>query len=234
VTVFHDEVIWAIERVPGGVTGDGKSTVRELVERLNADPRRGEGTHAPLKRLVLDEEASTLLRRAGLDDDSVPADGRFLRLRSAANVASGGTPVPVFDRIHPDNRCLAIRAAQALRLDLAGVDFLVPDLEVRLANRGITVGCHDRYSVRVNGETVLDGCIDPFTAGQLLIRDRTVAAVVLSINDFSLLQTGLPFARFDVLVLAGTHIAASGEQGKRVESFRSYPSILNCPESITS
>ena len=275
VTVFQDEVIWAIERVPGGVTGDGRSTVRELVERLNADPRRGEGTHAPLKRLVLDEEASALLRRAGLDDDSVPADGRFLRLRSAANVASGGTPVPVFDRIHPDNRYLAIRAAQALRLDLAGVDLLIPDiseswrqtgaaicevnaqpsvgqntavhlyapilrrlvpgngripiavvlgapststlvrdLERRLVGRGIIVGCHDRHSVSVNGETVLDGSIDPFTAGQLLIRDRAVAAVVLSINDFSVLQTGLPFARFDVLVLAGTHITAPGEQGK--------------------
>ena len=128
LNVFNGELIWAIERVPGGVTGDGKSSITKLVELLNSDPLRGEGTHAPLKQLNLDDEARQLLRQYSRDENSVPAEGEFVRLRRNANVATGGTPVSVFDQIHPDNKLLAIRAAAALRLDLAGVDLLIPDI----------------------------------------------------------------------------------------------------------
>ncbi len=130
LTVFNGQVIWAIERVPAGVSGDGRRTVAELVAQVNADPRRGEGNHAPLKRLILDDEARDLLRTQGLADHAIPAPGRFVRLRRAANVASGGTPVAVFDKVHPDNARLAVRAADVLRLDLAGIDLLIPDISV--------------------------------------------------------------------------------------------------------
>lgn len=128
LTVFNGQVIWAIERVPGGVTGDGLLTVAQLIEQLNADPRRGVGAHSPLKALVWDEEARQLLQRQDLTEQSVPAAGQFVRLRRAANVASGGTPVAVFEQAHPDNCRLAVRAAEALRLDLAGIDLLIPDI----------------------------------------------------------------------------------------------------------
>lgn len=130
LTVFNGALIWAIERMPGGVTGDGKSTVAELVARINADPRRRSDRHAPLKRLVLDDEALSLLVRQHSSETAVPAEGEFVRLRRIANVAAGGTPVAVFDKVHPDNAQLVIRAAEALRLDLAGVDLLIPDISV--------------------------------------------------------------------------------------------------------
>ena len=59
LTVFQGELIWAVERVPGGVTGDGTSTVEMLLDRLNDDPDRGEGPHSPLKRIALDDEATS-------------------------------------------------------------------------------------------------------------------------------------------------------------------------------
>ena len=52
---FNGELIWAIERVPGGVMGDGQHTVAQLLQRRNADPRRGSGQYSPLKTLTLDE-----------------------------------------------------------------------------------------------------------------------------------------------------------------------------------
>lgn len=128
LTVFQGELIWAVERIPGGVTGDGCHTVADLIALANADPRRGDARHLILKPLRPDEEALTLLRQAGLSLNHTPADGQFVRLRRAANVASGGIPVAVFERVHPDNRLLAIRAAAALRLDLAGIDLLIPDI----------------------------------------------------------------------------------------------------------
>ncbi|MBI1181942.1 MAG: hypothetical protein GC201_15460 [Alphaproteobacteria bacterium] len=135
--IVHDgELIWALERVPGGVTGDGRRTVRELVDAVNADPARRKEPWAPLKPLELNDEAMDLLAEAGLDGDSVLEVGRRLRLRRAANIASGGTPVAVLDKVHPVNRELAERAAKVMRLDLAGVDLLIPDISVPWTESG--------------------------------------------------------------------------------------------------
>lgn len=127
--VYQGQVFWAVRRVPGGVTGDGTHTIRELLDRLNANPARGPvGSKALLKHIDMDQEASLLLQDQHLSLDSVPEQDRFVRLRQAANVASGGTPQPVLDEAHPDNLDLASRAARVLRLDLAGVDLLIPDI----------------------------------------------------------------------------------------------------------
>ncbi|MCP4596127.1 acetate--CoA ligase family protein [Neptuniibacter sp.] len=129
IQVFENKVLWASHRMPGGVTGDGITTVAELLDITNADPLRGEpGSNALLKRIKLDDEAFALLEEQNLSVESVPEVGKFVRLRRASNVASGGMPVPVLDIAHQDNLELAVRAARVLRLDLAGIDLLVPDI----------------------------------------------------------------------------------------------------------
>lgn len=128
IVVFRGKAIWAKERRPAGVTGDGKATIRQLVEVVNADPRRGSDVYAPLKKLMLDEEAEKLLTRDGLTFDSVPKKGEFVPLRRRANVSAGGTPLAVTDRMHPDNARVAERAAELIGLDLAGVDLIIPDI----------------------------------------------------------------------------------------------------------
>jgi len=128
LVVFQGELVWAVERVPGGVAGDGQQTVAQLIERTNQNPLRGHGNAAVLKTLHLDDEAVQWLGRQQLDAQSVPETGRFVRLRGAANQAAGGVPVAVLPQVHPDNRLLAERAAAALRLDLAGVDLLISDI----------------------------------------------------------------------------------------------------------
>lgn len=121
-------MVAAARRIPGGVTGDGKSTVRALLDRLNADPRRGTHLRSILKRIPLDEEALSCLDEAGLTPDSIPEAGRFVRLRRIANISTGGTPVDVTGQVHPDNRLAAIRAARVVGLDIAGIDFITPDI----------------------------------------------------------------------------------------------------------
>lgn len=128
IVVFRGKAIWAKERQPAGVTGDGKSTIQELAERVNTDPRRGSDVYAPLKKIVLDDDAERLLARDGLSADSIPKNGEFVRLRRRANVSAGGTPIAVTDRMHPDNARVAERAADLLGLDLAGVDLIIPDI----------------------------------------------------------------------------------------------------------
>jgi cyanophycin synthetase len=122
--VVNGELVAATRRTPGRVVGDGVHTVAELVELVNADPRRGVGHEKVLTRLRLDREAELMLERAGLRAGSVPADGEVVPLRSTANLSTGGTATDVTDSIHPDNRAMAERAVRAIGLDVGGVDFL--------------------------------------------------------------------------------------------------------------
>lgn len=122
------DVYWAVHRVPGAVIGDGFHTIIELLATLNADPLRGPPGSKSLRRIPFDEEAQALLQEQSFEPDSIPNEGQFVRLRRAANVASGGTPIPVLAEAHPDNLQLAERAARVLRLDIAGVDLLIPDI----------------------------------------------------------------------------------------------------------
>ncbi|MEE4637407.1 MAG: cyanophycin synthetase [Wenzhouxiangella sp.] len=126
--VIDGQLVAAAKRVPGHVIGDGRSSVTELVEKLNQDPRRGIGHEKVLTRLELDNQAERLLTRRGYDVDSVPPPGEVVYLRSTANLSTGGTAIDVTDEIHPDNRDMAIRAIQAIGLDIGGVDFLTADI----------------------------------------------------------------------------------------------------------
>ena len=126
--VVNGELIAATRRTPGRVIGDGRSSVKDLVARVNEDPRRGIGHEKVMTRIELDAQADMMLTRQGLTVDSVPADGQEVLLRSTANLSTGGTATDVTDVIHPDNRDMAVRAVTAIGLDVGGVDFLCPDI----------------------------------------------------------------------------------------------------------
>ncbi|MCB2058911.1 MAG: hypothetical protein KDE21_00240 [Novosphingobium sp.] len=127
--VVGGRLLAVTKRTPGGVTGDGTKTVAQLLEELNSNPSRGAGKRSMLVRIDLDREAMQCLEDQELTPESVPAPGRVVRLRRIANISTGGTAEDVSDRVHPDNRALAIRAARIVGLDIAGVDFICPDID---------------------------------------------------------------------------------------------------------
>lgn len=126
--VMGERLLWATYREPAGVWGDGVHTVDALVAEANRDPRRGTQTWFQMSPIVVDAEATELLAEQGASILSVPQPGEFLRLRRAANVSSGGRPLDVTAKVHPDNARLAARAARVMHLDLAGVDLITPDI----------------------------------------------------------------------------------------------------------
>jgi cyanophycin synthetase len=122
--VVNGELVAATKRTPGHVVGDGKHTIRQLVDVVNQDPRRGIGHEKVLTRLELDAQADMMMTKVGMNADSIPAAGTIVYLRSTANLSTGGTATDVTDIIHPDNREMAVRAILAVGLDVGGVDFL--------------------------------------------------------------------------------------------------------------
>ncbi|HEV2082514.1 MAG TPA: cyanophycin synthetase [Brevundimonas sp.] len=136
VLVVDGKVVAVAERVPPRVTGDGGRTVRELVEELNRDPRRGVGHEAVMTRVRLDAATAEVLARQGLDLDSVPSAGVAVFLRTNGNLSSGGVAIDRTDEIHPDNAAIARRAALAVGLDVAGVDLMAPDITKSIRETG--------------------------------------------------------------------------------------------------
>ncbi len=122
--VVNGELVAATKRTPGHVVGDGSHSIRELVEIVNQDPRRGVGHEKVLTRIELDAQAEMMMARVEVTADTVPEAGRIIYLRSTANLSTGGTATDVTDIIHPDNREMAVRAIKAIGLDVGGVDFL--------------------------------------------------------------------------------------------------------------
>ncbi|MEJ1094991.1 MULTISPECIES: cyanophycin synthetase [unclassified Pseudoxanthomonas] len=126
--VVNGELIAATRRTPGHVVGDGVHDIADLVDIVNADPRRGVGHEKVLTRLELDAQADLMLERVGYNHFSVPKAGEVVYLRSTANLSTGGTATDVTDVIHPDNRDMAVRAVRAIGLDVGGVDFISPNI----------------------------------------------------------------------------------------------------------
>lgn len=120
--VVGDRLVAAARRDPPQVIGDGEHTVRELVDSVNADPRRGDGHGTALTKIRFDDIALGCLATQGLQADSVPAKGRRVVLRNNANLSTGGTATDVTDDVHPEVAARAVAAAQMIGLDICGVD----------------------------------------------------------------------------------------------------------------
>jgi len=136
--VVDGELLAAAQRIPGHIVGDGSSTVEQLVEQVNSDPRRGTGPRSSWTKIALDGQADRLLSDLDYTRRSVPPDGEVVYLRRNANTSDGGTAVDVTEIVHPDNKLIAERAAKAIGLDVAGVDFLMDDISVSMWESG---GC---------------------------------------------------------------------------------------------
>ncbi|MCB2050191.1 MAG: hypothetical protein KDE63_02065 [Novosphingobium sp.] len=130
---------WAVGRQQAGVTGNGRSTIIQLVEEANLDSRRGYHAAASLRPLKIDEEALDVLHAQGITPDTVPTQGQFVALRTAANLSSGGTPRNVTDLVHPETRAMVERAVAVLDLDIAGVDLITRDITRPWHETGATI-----------------------------------------------------------------------------------------------
>lgn len=122
--VVGDKLVAAARREPPQVIGDGKHTVRELVDEVNRDPRRGDGHATSLTKIRFDDIALGTLVQQGMNADSVPALGQRVVLRNNANLSTGGTATDVTDDVHPEVAERAIAAAHMIGLDICGVDLV--------------------------------------------------------------------------------------------------------------
>jgi len=132
--VVGERLVAASRGETASVIGDGKSTVRELVNaQINSDPRRGSDGSLPLETVRLRQNSPEVLelQRQGLNPDSVPEAGRHVLVKRTGNMTTDIT-----DIVHPDVAYQAALAAKVVGLDIAGVDVVTPDITQPLDKAG--------------------------------------------------------------------------------------------------
>ncbi|HTZ00042.1 MAG TPA: cyanophycin synthetase [Rhodocyclaceae bacterium] len=134
--VVGDHVVAAARREPPHVIGNGVNTIRQLVDTVNKDPRRGVGHATSLTKIRFDDIALATLEQQGFKADSVPAKGKRVVLRNNANLSTGGTATDVTDDVHPQVAAHAVNAARMVGLDICGVDVVCDNVIKPLEEQG--------------------------------------------------------------------------------------------------
>ncbi len=128
VLVINNKVVAVAERVPAHVVGNGKATIKELIEITNQDPRRGNGHDNVLTKIIVDQTSQAVLDKQGYSLDSILPPQTKAYLRATANLSTGGVAIDRTDEIHPENIWLAQRVAKVIGLDIAGIDIVTSDI----------------------------------------------------------------------------------------------------------
>ena len=134
--IVNNQLVAIAERTPAHVIGDGESTIEQLIERVNEDPRRGYGHEKVLTQIEVDRSTEKLLKAKNYTLQTVlPKDERLI-LKTTANISTGGTAIDRTDEAHPENVFLFERIAKIIGLDVIGVDIIAPNITEPLRENG--------------------------------------------------------------------------------------------------
>ncbi len=136
VLVIDHKMVAAALRVPAHIVGDGKSTVQELIDKENEDPRRGYGHENVLTEITVDRDTLDLLEKKEYTLETVAPEGEIVYLKSTANLSTGGTSIDVTDQVHPQNVFNCERISRIIGLDICGIDIMAQNLTEPLTENG--------------------------------------------------------------------------------------------------
>lgn len=125
ITVVDGTYSAALRRDPPSVVGDGKHTIRELVDEENTHPARSGPYFWQLK---IDDYALEELEWQGYTPESVPPEGDRVMLHQKVNWGLGGTTADTTEHVHPENIKMFEDLAKFLKAPIVGIDFIVGDL----------------------------------------------------------------------------------------------------------
>ncbi len=136
ILVINYRFIAAAKRTPAMVTGDGKLTIRQLIDEVNKDPRRGYGHEKVLTAIKVDEMTLNILKDKGLTLETVLKKDQVLYLKATANLSTGGTSTDITDLVHPYNIFMCERIARLIGLDICGIDIMAPTITEPINENG--------------------------------------------------------------------------------------------------
>lgn len=134
--VINYKFVAAALRTPAAVIGDGVSSIQQLIDIVNSDPRRGYGHEKTLTSIKVDEFTENILRDKQFTLDTILPKDYELWLKPTANLSTGGTATDVTDTVHPSNIVMAERIARIIGLDICGIDIMAHSLRDPITENG--------------------------------------------------------------------------------------------------
>lgn len=217
IDFMGDDLIKAVRRRAPSVTGDGVSTVRQLIDELNMDPERLD-PYSSKKLVVLDEDLERCLRKQHLSLDSILPTGQSAYLKSISNLGRGGSQVHIEQEIHPENYALCRKIARIMRLEVLGIDILSPDLSQPWYSNGAAI-CEVNAQPQLGASQtavywkLLRKYLRPKARVELHISneadmksdslfDTSLSTIKLNLSVRELLENGCPTQYFDELLIS--------------------------------
>jgi cyanophycin synthetase len=124
VLVVGDKVSAVMERIPAHVVGDGISTIRQLISKFNKNPLVGEKYEKPMCKIKINGEVKRILSKKGLKFSHILKNNERIFVRQNSNISTGGIGKDATLEAPSIVRKTAIRAAQAIGIEISGVDIL--------------------------------------------------------------------------------------------------------------
>ncbi|MCA9376319.1 hypothetical protein H6763_03275 [Candidatus Nomurabacteria bacterium] len=131
--VVNGKLEIATKRIPAFIVGDGKSSIRSLIEDINKDPRRNiENPAHILKPINFDVPLQEFLEEQGLSLEHIPNDQERIYVRKVASMSQGGITEDFTDKVHPQIRSIAESIASSIHANVVGIDVICRDISKTL------------------------------------------------------------------------------------------------------
>ena len=121
-TYVNGEVVGVNQGIPPRVTGDGASTIAELIAKKNQERESG------VAEYVLHDMGMRFLARQSYTPDTVLPEGKQVDLLEKIGMSFGGDSVEEFPRTHPKILAYLKKAGDVLNVPIVGFDFIIEDI----------------------------------------------------------------------------------------------------------
>ena len=122
--VVGNKVSAVMERIPAHVIGDGKSSIKKLIDKFNHSPLVGIKYEKPLCRIEINGEVGRNLKKQKKNFNYIPLKKEKVFLRQNANISTGGIGRDVTNNISQPIKDLAVQATKAIGMVISGVDII--------------------------------------------------------------------------------------------------------------
>ncbi|MEC5425928.1 hypothetical protein QGM71_20975 [Virgibacillus sp. C22-A2] len=142
IYVVNGEVIGALKRIRSHITGDGKNTIKDLINQKNKIRRKLPSlSNRPIK---IDAETKNLLKRKNYDLNTVIPEGEVFYLKSKNNISAGGDSVDVTDLVSKNIKKIAVEATKSFpSLPHCGLDMIVDEA----SDTGVVIELNSRAHI---------------------------------------------------------------------------------------
>lgn len=120
-TYIGGEIVGILRGDPPRITGDGKNSIRELIEIKNLNKPDA------VKDILISQNLIEFLARQKLSLDDILPSGKNIDLSEKIGISYGGNAIEEFPKTHPKLIAHLKRAGDILNAPVVGFDFIISD-----------------------------------------------------------------------------------------------------------